>query len=248
MRAAEYKRMMRLKTGGNPPIQTGNAGGEEPTRFCIIHDSRSHSTAECHLLRDIYPQNAGMVSEPAPQTSDLRPYQPGKLVGRSAPKIELNLIKKDGPVEVKGKSNNALFLELVIEGDEYQGMVDTGASNCFISKEVRDQLPPEAIWDILLPEEKTARFGDRTHSRIHETIRLRCSFDRVYVYYNFHVMETLAHPIIIGRDLLRDLQAEVKAAQGTVSLFKRESSISNKRRPYFAIGGTNCPSETMERN
>ena len=98
-------------------------------------------------------------------------------------------------------------------------MVDTGASNCFISKEVREQIPPEAIWDTLLPEEKTVRFGDRTHSRIHETIRLRCSFDGVYVYYNFHVMETLAHPIIIGRDLLRDLQAEVQAAQGTVSLF-----------------------------
>ena len=140
-------------------------------------------------------------------------------MGRSAPKIELNLIKKDGPVERNSKCNTALFLELVIEGDEYQGMVDTGASNCFISKAVRDQIPTEAIWDILLPEEKTVRFGDQTHAHIYETIRIRCSFDGIYVYYNFHVMETLAHPIIIGRDLLRDLQAVVQAAEGTVSLF-----------------------------
>ena len=194
MRAAEYKRMMRLRTGGTAPPNTGNAGGEEPLKFCIIHDSRSHTTADCQLLRDIYPQTTGTAGRTAPQTSDLRPHKPGKLVGRSAPKIELNLIKKDGPVKRNGKSNNALFLELVIEGEEYQGMVDTGASNCFISKEVRNQLPPEAIWDTLLPDEKTVRFGDRTHSRIHETIRLKCSFDGIYVYYNFHVMETLAHP------------------------------------------------------
>ena len=59
MRAAEYKRMMRLKTGGSTPTHTNNPGGENQLRFCIIHDSRSHSTAECHLLRDIYPPNAG---------------------------------------------------------------------------------------------------------------------------------------------------------------------------------------------
>ena len=184
----------------------------------------------------------------APQTSNLRPYQPGKLVGRSAPKIELNLIKKDGPVEGNGKSNNALFLELVIEGEEYQGMVDTGASNCFISKEVRDQLPPEAIWDTLLPEEKTVRFGDRTHSRIHETIRLRCSFDGIYVYYNFHVMETLAHPIILGRDLLRDLQAEVQAAQGTVSLFNGNPVSVTKGVHILPMEEQIVQGETMERN
>ena len=97
-------------------------------------------------------------------------------MGRSAPKIELNLIKKDGPVERNSKCNTALFLELVIEGNEYQGMVDTGASNCFISKAVRDQIPTEAIWDIILPEEKTVRFGDQTHAHIYETIRIRCSF------------------------------------------------------------------------
>ena len=140
-------------------------------------------------------------------------------MGRSAPIIELTLIKKDGSVEQNHKDDTALFLEVVIEGEEYQGMVDTGASNCFMSKSVRDRIPAEAIWDTLLPEEKTVRCGNRTQAYIYETVRIRCSLDGIYVYYNFHVMETLAHPIIIGRDLLRDLQAVVKAAEGTVSLF-----------------------------
>ena len=131
-------------------------------------------------------------------------------MGRSAPKIELTLIKKDGSVEQNHKEDTALFLEVVIEGEEYQGMVDTGASNCFMSKSVRDRIPAEAIWDTLLPEEKTVRCGNRTQAYIYETVRIRCSLDGIYVYYNFHVMETLAHPIIIGRDLLRDLQAVVK--------------------------------------
>ena len=140
-------------------------------------------------------------------------------MGRSAPSIELTLIKGDGSVEQKHKDDTALFLEVVIEGEEYQGMVDTGASNCFMSKSARDKIPAEAIWDTLLPDEKTVRCGNRTQAYIYETVRIRCSLDGIYVYYNFHVIETLAHPIIIGRDLLRDLQAVVKAAEGTVSLF-----------------------------
>ena len=46
-----------------------------------------------------------------------------------------------------------------------------------------------------------------------DTVRLEPSM------YNFHVMEALHINYHIGRDLLRDLQAEVQATQGTVSLF-----------------------------
>ena len=53
-RAAEYKRMMRLQTGGANPTPIGNSGGGAQFRYCIIHDSRSHATAECDLLRDLY--------------------------------------------------------------------------------------------------------------------------------------------------------------------------------------------------
>ena len=219
-RAAEYKRMMKLQTGGAGvrPMDNNERGAMQ--RYCIIHDSRSHSTADCDLVKDLYQQP---LEEPAhsyrDQTGHLCPHRTGKLIGRSAPKIELTLIGKDGSVAPNYKEDTALFLEVVIEGEEYRGMVDTGASNCFMSKAVRDSLPAEAIWDTILSEDKSVRCGNQTQAYINETVRIRCSLDGIYVYYNFHIMETLAHPIIIGRDLLRDLQAVVNAAEGTVSLF-----------------------------
>ena len=109
---------------------------------------------------------------------------------------------------------------MMIEGEEHRGMVDTGASDCFISKTVRDQLPEEAIWDSTLKLDKTVRFGDSTRSAILETIRLRSSFEGIVVYYDFHVMENLAHSIIIGRNLLTDLRAEIKPAYNKVKLFE----------------------------
>ena len=129
------------------------------------------------------------------------------------------MIKRDGPGKPDDKGNTALFLKMMIEGEEYQGLVDTGASNCFISQSVRNQLPAEAIWDSIPVGYRTVRCGNQTQASVSETVRIRCSFQGVYVYYNFFVMETLAHPIIIGRDLLKDLNAVVQAAEGTVSLF-----------------------------
>ena len=149
-------------------------------------------------------------------------------MGRSAPNIELTLMKQDGSVKPNYKEDTALFLEVVIGGEEYKGMVDTGASNCFMSRAVRDNIPTEAVWDTILATDKSVRCGNRSQAYIYETVRIRCSLGGIYVYYNFHVMETLAHPIIIGRDLLRDLQAVVNAAEGTVSLFNG-NPVSVKR-------------------
>ena len=63
-RAAEYKRMMKLQTGGAGvrPIDSSEGGAEQ--RYCIIHDSRSHTTGQCDLVKDIYKQPP---EEPATQ-------------------------------------------------------------------------------------------------------------------------------------------------------------------------------------
>ena len=63
-RAAEYKRMMKLQTGGAGvrPIDSNEGGAMQ--RYCIIHDSRSHTTAQCDLVKDIYQQQQ---EEPATQ-------------------------------------------------------------------------------------------------------------------------------------------------------------------------------------
>ena len=77
LRAAEYKRMMRLQTGGSPPQHPSNNGGEESVRFCIIHDSRSHSTVECHLLRDLYQPKTGAAGEQRPKQVTFVPSNQG---------------------------------------------------------------------------------------------------------------------------------------------------------------------------
>ena len=61
--------------------------------------------------------------------------------------------------------NAALSLEMCIEGEVYYGMCDTGASDCFISQQLRDQLPEEAISDISQGQERVVKFGDATRSR-----------------------------------------------------------------------------------
>ena len=128
--------------------------------------------------------------------------------------------------------NAALSLEMCIEGEVYYGMCDTGASDCFISQQLRDQLPEEAISDISQGQERVVKFGDATRSVIGETIRLKCSFDSIYVYYEFHVMEDLAYPIILGRNLLRDLRAELCPAKRKVTIFN-ENPVSVKRGTFI---------------
>ena len=157
-------------------------------------------------------------------------------MSRSGPKIELNLVTESGSTKDgqeletsmlftdqehanKVKQKGALFLEMVIEGDEYYGLVDTGASDCFMSKATRDKLPSEAIWDVYPRCSKMVRLGDSSRGCILETIKLKTSFDGIIVYYEFHIMEEMAHEIILGRNLLRDLRAEVKPAQDRVLLF-----------------------------
>ena len=46
--------MMKLQTGGAGvrPIDSNERGAMQ--RYCIIHDSRSHSTADCDLVKDLY--------------------------------------------------------------------------------------------------------------------------------------------------------------------------------------------------
>ena len=62
-RAAEYKRMMKLQTGGAAvrPMDVDEGGTMQ--RYCIIHDSRSHTTAQCDLVKDIYQQQEAPATQ-----------------------------------------------------------------------------------------------------------------------------------------------------------------------------------------
>ena len=53
MRAKEYKRQMRIYLGQQEPDNSsGKVEGTNTPRYCIIHDSKTHATADCLLLRD----------------------------------------------------------------------------------------------------------------------------------------------------------------------------------------------------
>ena len=62
-RAAEYKRMMKLQTGGASVVPTDSPEGGSMQRYCIIHDSRSHTTAQCDLLKEIYQNKEEPVNQ-----------------------------------------------------------------------------------------------------------------------------------------------------------------------------------------
>ena len=128
-------------------------------------------------------------------------------------------MKRDGPTTGNSKKNSAIFLEIRIGEETHRGMVDTGASDCFMSAKFRQEISEEAIWDIIDSEEQTVRLGDSARTTVIETVRIKCHLDGVVVYYNFQVMEKLAYPMIIGRNMLRDLQAEIQPARETVRLF-----------------------------
>ena len=60
MRANEYKKQMRIYLGEQQPDQPGGKQESMNTgRYCIIHDSRTHATADCFLLRDDAPAAPG---------------------------------------------------------------------------------------------------------------------------------------------------------------------------------------------
>ena len=76
-RAAEYKRMMKLQTGGANPTPIGSAEGGAQHRYCIIHDSRSHTTAECDLLKEIYQNKEEQVTQARPKQVTFVPTNQG---------------------------------------------------------------------------------------------------------------------------------------------------------------------------
>ena len=92
-------------------------------------------------------------------------------------------------------------------------MVDTGASDCFLSRDTYDRIPEDAIWDVIRSTETRVRVGDSSHVGITEIVRIKFNIGGVNIFYEFLVMDQLAHAIIIGRDLLTDLQARIEPAR-----------------------------------
>ena len=143
--------------------------------------------------------------------------------------MELNLIKRDGPVKGNSHHNAPLMVKINVAGRRYDSMCDTGASDCFVDKKVRDEMGEDDIWET---EEKNSRrvsFGDKSSATILETVRIRCTIGGAVVHYDFHVVEGLAYSLILGRNFLADAHAEILPAEGKIKLFTKNpvSPIQN---------------------
>ena len=112
------------------------------------------------------------------------------------------------------------MIRMSIGDKDIEAMVDTGASDCFLSEEIWEELDYKHIWDTDNQEHgRTVKFGDKSKANIITTAKLRCLIEGVVIYYEFHVVKNLSRPVIVGRNLLKDLQAVIKTSEGKVTLF-----------------------------
>ena len=68
----------------------------------------------------------------------------GRAVGKHRRELTLYLV--DGPAR-REVGDDVIFLELELPGSSMKALVDAGASDCFMSKAAREELPPEQVVD-----------------------------------------------------------------------------------------------------
>ena len=107
----------------------------------------------------------------------------------------------DGPAR-REAGDEALFLKLRFNDEkEAKALVDTGASDCFMSKFCKDQLPKECIQDSWTVKKGEISLADNSSQNILEQIRCKFSIQESTVFYDFNVVDNLCHSVVIGRNL-----------------------------------------------
>ena len=97
----------------------------------------------------------------------------------------------DGPAR-REAGDEALFLKLRFNDEkEAKALVDTGASDCFMSKFCKDQLPKECIQDSWTVKKGEISLADNSSQNILEQIRCKFSIQESTVFYDFNVVDNL---------------------------------------------------------
>ena len=97
--------------------------------------------------------------------------------------------------------------------------MDTGASDCFMAVEFRARLPDSCIQDKWEVKKGTISLADITSQTIFEQIRAKFKLAESTVYYDFSVVDSLCHEVVIGRNLLAVLRSEVSLPGGGIEVF-----------------------------
>ena len=71
--------------------------------------------------------------------------------------------------------------------------MDTGASDCFISKTMREQLPAEQIINTWQVDEGQIQLANNSNIHILEQLRMKFKLAGTTVCYGFNVVDNLCH-------------------------------------------------------
>ena len=103
----------------------------------------------------------------------------------------------DGPAR-RETGDDAVFLELEIPGSKVKALVDTGASDCFMSKEMRGRLPLEMVVDTWRVDIGKIHLADNSNLTILEQVRVKFKLSGATVCYDFNVVNNLCQSMVIG--------------------------------------------------
>ena len=92
----------------------------------------------------------------------------------------------DGPAR-RENGDDAIFLEIDLSENTIRALVDTGASDCFISKATRNQLPAEQIIDTWKVDEGQIQLANNSNIHILEQLRIKFKLAGTTVCYDFNV-------------------------------------------------------------
>ena len=117
------------------------------------------------------------------------------------------------------QGDEAILLDLTFDKIHTKALVDTGASDCFMAVEFRAKLPDNCIQDTWQVEKGTISLADNSSQTILEQIRVKFKLPESTVYYDFSVVDSLCHEVVIGRNLLTVLRSEVSLPGGGIEVF-----------------------------
>ena len=114
----------------------------------------------------------------------------------------------DGPAR-RENGDDAIFLEIDLSENTIRALVDTGASDCFISKATRNQLSNEQIIDTWKVDEGQIQLANNSNIHILEQLRIKFKLAGTTVCYDFNVVDNLCHQMVIGRNFLAAVRADM---------------------------------------
>ena len=125
----------------------------------------------------------------------------------------------DGPAR-REIGDEALFLILRFNNEnEVRALVDTGASDCFMSSLCKEQIPKSCIQDSWKVQKGEISLANNSSQVILEQIRCKFTIQGSTVFYDFNVVDNLCHSVVIGRNLLTVLRSDLSLPGAKVEVF-----------------------------